>query len=151
MEVILLKDVEQLGKQGTLKKVKDGYARNFLIPQKLAVFATPAMQRQVKQQVEAHERHRLKHVEELRGQVEELSKVTITVEAKVGDKGQLYGSVTPAQLSDALKKQAKYDIDKSKLTLPAPIKAAGAYTIGVDLGEGLSGTFQLVVEGIASE
>jgi large subunit ribosomal protein L9 len=132
MEVILRDHVEHVGRRGEVVKVADGYARNYLLPQKLALPATPGNLKQV-----ARERVKLDAVEaEEKGAAEALAAKMAGIECvitrKVGETGALYGSVTTADIAEVLARQ-KFDIDKRKIGLREPIKKLGEYTVPVRL------------------
>ncbi len=145
MKVILQQDVKGQGKKGQLIEASDGYARNFLLPRKLAVPATAeninTMQQQekAKRAQEAAERAAALEV------AEKLKGCSVKISAKAGQGGRLFGSVTSKEISDALKAQFGLDIAKTKLVLPDPIKAFGGYQVKCKLGYEISGTLNVVV------
>jgi len=132
MELILLEDVKDLGKRGERITVKDGHARNYLLPRKMAV---PATSRGIKMMQEAD---RLRAVRELKvhREAEELAKalnkVSCTAEVQAGEDDRVFGSVTSADIAELLKAQG-FDIDKRKIVIEEPLKALGVYTIPVKL------------------
>jgi large subunit ribosomal protein L9 len=130
MEIILREDVEHLGTRGQLVKVTPGYARNFLLPKRLAVPATDANKKIVEQERQAHLRKEAKQ----KGEAEDLAKLlaalTVTIVRKAGENDQLFGSVTAADVTDALAAQ-KYVIDRRKIQLDEPIKTLGAHKVTV--------------------
>ena len=132
MEVILCQDVNKLGKVGDVVKVKDGYARNFLIPQKKAYVATPGnlkrIEKQRAKQVAENERA-LREAEEL---AEKLSKVSCTVTVEVNDLDKLYGSVSDADIVHALEVEG-FNIDKKTVLIDNPIEELGIFEVGVKL------------------
>ncbi len=132
MQVILRKEVEKLGAEGELVKVKDGYARNFLIPRGLAVRATEgrvrAIETEKKQKAFKIERER----KAARDVAESLERLTLVVTAKAGDEGRLFGTVTTQMISDALKAKG-YDIDRRSIEIESPIKQVGLHTVKVKL------------------
>ena len=132
MEVILRDDIERLGHRGQVVKVADGYARNFLLPKKLAVPATDANKKIVEQERQAHLRKEAK----LKGEAEDLAKlmlgVAITIKQKAGEADQLFGSVTSKDIADALAAR-NYTIDRKKIGLDEPIKQLGEYTVPIKL------------------
>jgi len=132
MEVILRDHVENVGKRGEVVKVADGYARNFLLPRKLALLATPGNLKQV-----ARERVKFDALEAVeRTAAEELASrlggIQVVISRKVGETGALYGSVTSADVAEALAKQG-FEIDKRKIGLREPIKKLGELTVPVKL------------------
>lgn len=134
MKVILLQDVRGQGKKGELVTVSDGYARNFLFPRKLAQEATAdnvnTMRMNDKAKREKEQRAR-EEAAELSARLREL---TLTVWAKGGGAGRLFGSVTSQEIADALKEQEQIELDKRKIVIDEPIKTVGLYTVKVKLG-----------------
>jgi large subunit ribosomal protein L9 len=132
MEVILREDVEKLGNRGEVVKVAAGYARNFLLPKKLAVAATGSNKKIVEQERQAHVRKEAK----VKGESEDLAKllngVSVTIFQKAGENDQLFGSVTATDIATALEKQG-YTIDRRKVHLDEPIKKLGDYKAQVKL------------------
>jgi large subunit ribosomal protein L9 len=132
MQVILREDVDNLGKIGDLVKVKDGYARNFLVPSKKAIEATPknlkAMEH-AKKMVSDRIRTLKKSAS---ADADRIKSLAITIKAKVGEEGKLFGSVTSMDIADAMQAQG-VTIDKRKITLEEPIKRIGDYTVPVKL------------------
>lgn len=132
MEVILRQAVENLGKPGDVVKVKNGYARNYLLPRNLAYEATPGNLKRIQQ-----ERDRLEAAEnQRRGSAQEvatkLEQVSLTFSARVGEEGKLFGSVTAADIAQQLEQQG-YHIEKRQIDLHEPIKALGVYRIPIRL------------------
>ena len=132
MEVILREDIERLGNRGEVVKVAAGYARNYLLPKKLAVQATESNTKIVEQERQAHLRKEAK----LKNEAEDLSKlltgVTVSIAQKAGENDQLFGSVTAKDVAEALEKQ-KYTIDRRKILLEEPIKQLGEHKVNVRL------------------
>ncbi len=132
MEVILREDIEKLGDRGQVVKVAPGYARNFLLPRKLAVPATEANRKIVEQERQAYLRKEAK----LKGEAEDLAKimtgVSVTIAQKAGEADQLFGSVTGKDIADALAGQ-NFTIDRRKIHLDEPIKQLGEYKVPVRL------------------
>jgi large subunit ribosomal protein L9 len=132
MEVILREDISNLGSRGELVKVAPGYARNFLLPKKLAVAATEANRKIVEQERQAHLRKEAK----AKGEAEDLSKlmtgITVTITQKAGENDQLFGSVTAKDVGDALAAK-NFTIDRRKIQLEEPIKQLGEYKVPVRL------------------
>ena len=132
MEVILREDVEKLGNRGQVVKVAAGYARNFLLPKKLAVAATDANRKIVEQERQAHLRKEAK----IKSEAEDLSKlltgVSVTIAQKAGENDQLFGSVTSKDVADALAAK-NFTIDRRKIQLEEPIKQLGEFKIPVRL------------------
>ena len=132
MEVILREDVERLGSRGEVVKVAPGYARNFLLPKRLAVAATEANKKIVEQERQAHLRKEAK----LKTEAEDLSKLmagtVVTIAQKAGENDQLFGSVTAKDIAEALEKQG-YTIDRRKVVLEEPIKTLGEFRVPLRL------------------
>ena len=134
MKVILLQDVKGQGKKGQLLDVSDGYARNFLLPRKLAQEATADNINTMKMNDKASQEKRQKEREQALALSKVLKEMTLVVTAKGGGAGRLFGSVTNAEISDALEKQHKIQLDKRKIVLKEPIKNVGTYTVTCKLG-----------------
>jgi large subunit ribosomal protein L9 len=132
MDVILREDVEKLGTRGQLVKVAPGYARNFLLPNKMAVAATESNKKIVEQERQAHLRREAK----VEGEAKELGKmlgaVSITIHQKAGENDQLFGSVTSKDIAEALEAQG-YTIERRKIVLEEPIKTLGEFKVPVRL------------------
>jgi large subunit ribosomal protein L9 len=132
MEVILREDIEKLGHRGEVVKVAPGYARNFLLPKKLAVAATSANKKIVEQERDAYLRREAKAKGEAEDLGRMLANVAITITQRAGEEGHLFGSVTAKDIADALERQ-NYTIDRRKIQLEDPIKNTGEYKIPVRL------------------
>jgi large subunit ribosomal protein L9 len=132
MKVLLIKDVYKLGRAGDVKKVADGYGRNFLIPQGLAVLATAsALSRSEHIRTEANTKRAALN-NELSGLAEILSKLTLAFPAKAGETGKLYGSITPAMIADAIKAKSGIEINRRQLDFE-PIRTLGEHSIHIRL------------------
>ncbi len=131
MKVILLQNVEGLGQAGDLKEVANGYARNYLLPTKLAAGATPSLIANRAQRVAAEQRKLEKQAESNRTQAERLEKVTLTFKAKVGSQGRLYGSITSQDIAAALRDAENITVDRRSIELSDPIRSLGTFTIPV--------------------
>src|SRR4051812_39086890 len=132
MEVILREDIEKLGSRGQVVKVAPGYARNFLLPKRLAVQATESNKKIVEQERQAHLRKEAKAVGEAQDLGKLMANVTITIAQKAGENDQLFGSVTSKDIADALAAQG-YNIDRRKIQLDDAIKQLGEYKVPVRL------------------
>ena len=132
MEVILREDVEKLGTRGQLVKVAAGYARNFLLPKRLAVAATDANKKIVEQERQAHLRREAKLVADAGELANLMANVEVTISQKAGENDQLFGSVTSKDISEALEKQG-YTIERRKVVLDEPIKTLGAHKVSLRL------------------
>lgn len=148
MRLLLRSDVEGLGKRGDLVDVADGYARNYLVPKGLAIKATPG----VEAQAESMRRARALKDAADRSAAEEIAKqlvpLTITISAKAGKEGKLFGSVTTAEIAEAVQDQARVGIDKRHLVLAEPIKHTGTHMVTAKLHADVE--FQFAVEIVAS-
>jgi large subunit ribosomal protein L9 len=132
MEVILREDVEKLGARGQIVKVAAGYARNFLLPKRLAVPATGANKKIVEQERHAHLRREAKEVADSQDLAKLMANVAITIAQKAGENEQLFGSVTSKDIAEALEKQG-YTIDRRKIQLADPIKTLGEHKVPIRL------------------
>ena len=145
MKVILQQDVKGQGKKGQMIEASEGYARNFLLPRKLAVLATADAinTMNLKEKARKAEEARLKaEAEEI---AKKLKDCKVQLTAKAGNGGRLFGAVTTKEISDGLKKQYNIDIPKQKLVLDEPIKAFGTYQVKAKLGFEISGTVTVMV------
>jgi large subunit ribosomal protein L9 len=145
MEVILREDIDKLGARGAMVKVADGYARNFLLPKKLAVAATESNKKIVEQEREAYLRREAK----AQGEAEELGRMmsglTLTFKHRVGENETLFGSVTAKDIADALEAQ-RYHIERRKVQLEEPIRTLGEHEVTLRLHRDVSTTIKVVVE-----
>jgi large subunit ribosomal protein L9 len=146
MKVLLIQDVDNLGMAGEVADVTDGYGRNFLIPNGLAVLATPG----ALQNADLHRRRatekRQRIADEMSALAASVSKVTLNFQAKAGEKGRLYGSITTADIADRLTDAVGHDIDRRKLSLETPIKEVGTHTVTLRLSSDITADFPVVVE-----
>jgi large subunit ribosomal protein L9 len=134
MKVILTSDVKPLGVRGALVDVKDGYANNYLLPHALAVVATPGAMKQLEQQQNAKKRKQAEEVANAHDVAAQLEAATIKVSAKAGGNGRLFGTITNAQVADALREQIGVAIDRHKIEMKDGIKALGTYPVEIRLG-----------------
>ena len=145
MKVILQQDVKGQGKKGQMIEASDGYARNFLLPRKLAVPATAENINTMQQQEKAKRAQEAAERAAALEMAEKLKECPVKLTAKAGNGGRLFGSVTSKEVSDALKAQYGIDIAKTKIVLPEPIKAFGGYQLKCKLGYEISGTINVTV------
>jgi large subunit ribosomal protein L9 len=145
MEVILREDVEKVGARGTVVKVADGYARNYLLPKRLAVAATESNKKIVDQEREAHLRREAKLQSEAEGLAQLLSSVVLSFKRRVGENDQLFGSVTAKDIADALEAQ-KYHVERRRVLLDEPIHTLGEHTVNVRLHREVTTPIKVVVE-----
>ena len=148
MKVIFNVDVKGQGKKGEMKEVSDGYARNYLLPRKLASEATADNINTMKLKEKAKAALIAKEKAEAEENAKRLSAITVTIRAKAGGAGKLFGSVTSQEISDALREQHGINIEKNKIVQAEPIKTFGSFSVKAKLGYEVSGTINvLVVEG----
>jgi large subunit ribosomal protein L9 len=132
MEVILREDIEKLGSRGQIVKVAAGYARNYLLPKKLAVAATAANKKIIEQERQAHLRREAKEKSSAEDLARMMTGVTVTIAQKAGELEQLFGSVTSKDIVEALERQ-NYHIDRRKIHLEEPIKQLGEFQVPIRL------------------
>ncbi|GAB6934973.1 MAG: 50S ribosomal protein L9 [Bacillota bacterium] len=132
MKVIFLKDVKGQGKKGEVKTVSDGYARNYLIPRGLAVEATESNLKTLEAQKRSEAKRKAQELAEAKALAEKLEKTTVTIAAKAGEGGRLFGAVTSKQIAETLAKQG-LAVDKKKILLDEPIRALGTVRVPVKL------------------
>jgi large subunit ribosomal protein L9 len=137
MKVLLKHDVSKLGKAGQVKNVADGYARNYLLPQGMAVLATPGAMKQADVLARAEQMRQAKLAADASAVAEGIKQVTLTFTARAGEGGKLYGSITTQQIADELKRTAGIEVDKRKLELREPIRALGMHKVAVHLATDL--------------
>lgn len=145
MEIILLEDVKSLGKKGDIVKVSDGYARNFVLPKKLGVEANAQNKNDLKLQRANADKvaaEQLAAAQDLAGLLETKE---VTVKIKSGAGGRAFGSVSSKEIAQAAKDQCGLELDKKKIQLPEPLKALGAYEVGVKLHPKVTGTLKVKV------
>ena len=146
MKVILLQDVRGKGKKGQLLEVSDGYARNYMLPRKLAVEATPDAVNTMRMNDKAQQEKRQREREEAFALSNRLKDMTIVVKAKGGGAGRLFGSVTTQEISDTLKSGYGIELDKRRIVLDEQIKTVGEYTVKCKLGYEITADLQLRIE-----
>ncbi|MFA6000572.1 MAG: 50S ribosomal protein L9 [Thermoleophilia bacterium] len=145
MDVILLQDVENLGDKGKVVSVSDGYVRNYLLPRKLVEVASPGRIEEIRRRQEAEEAKKIKDVERAGETAQVLGKTVITVTAKAGEDGKLFGSVTSADISKGILKARDVKIDKKKINLEEPIKELGDYMVEVEVNTGVITKVKVIV------
>jgi large subunit ribosomal protein L9 len=144
MKVMLIKDVYKLGRAGDVKKVADGYGRNFLVPQGLAVLATPGALKQIERIKAQAEIRRTEQNEELKGLAGDIEGVVLTFAAKAGETGKLYGSITTQNVADALQEKTRYEVKRHQLDMQ-PIRNLGEFTANVRLTMDLVPEIKIIV------
>ena len=146
MKVILLQDVKGKGKKGQMLEVSDGYARNYMLPRKMAVEATADNINTKRMTDKATQERQQREREEAFAISEKMKDIVVTVRAKGGGAGRLFGSVTTQEIADAIKKQEGFDIDKRRIVLEEQIKTVGEYTVKCKLGYEITAQLKLKVE-----
>ncbi len=154
MKVILCEDVENLGAMGSTVKVADGYARNYLIPRKLAVSADSATAKQIEHELAIIRRREEKRREELRQVAAKIEGLTVDIKMRAGEEDKLFGSVTSAMIAEKLAEMG-HQIDRKMIHLEEPIKTLGIFTVPVRLMGGIEAQVKVwvsnIVEGAAPE
>ncbi len=145
MKVILLQDVKGKGKKGQMLEVSDGYARNFMLPRKMAIEATPDAINTMRMNDKANQERIAREKAEAQQTAQRLREMTVTVTAKGGGSGRLFGSVTNQEIADALAKTG-IQLDKRKITIAEPIKNVGTYTVTCKLGYEISAPLTVRIE-----
>ena len=145
MKVILQQDVKGQGKKGQLIEASEGYARNYLLPRKLAIAATADAINTMNLKEKARRAEEARQKEAAMAAAERLKALLVKIPAKAGTGGRLFGAVTTKEISDALKQQHNVDIPKQKLVLDDPIKSFGTYQVKARLGFEISGTVNVLV------
>ena len=149
MKVVLLKDVKNMGKRDDILTVSDGYARNFLFPQKLAAEATPGTLKEIERKRAAQDAREAERRAEAQAKAELLKNKVVVLQVKCGEKGRLYGSVTAAEVAEALEKQHGIKADKRKIDIGDPIREVGIREISVWLYSGITTKMKLDVQPIS--
>jgi large subunit ribosomal protein L9 len=138
MDVILIQDVDNLGATNEVVKVRNGYARNFLIPQKWALEANPSNLKQLDEKMKQVRKKEDKMLADLNIVIGKLRESPLKIGAKTGTSGKIFGSVTPLQISRAIRQEKGYEIDRKKITILAEVKELGSYKANIDFGNGNS-------------
>src|SRR5918912_166213 len=145
MEIILIQDVDNLGGKNELVKVRNGYARNFLLPRGLAVEANPSNKKQLEERLKVAKKKEEAMLAQIKDVISKLQEAPVRVGAKTGTSGKIFGSITPLQISRAIRDQKGYEIDRKKITINDDIKELGTYKATVDFGNGQSAEIDLEV------
>lgn len=148
MKIILQTDVKGTGKKGQVLEVADGYARNFLLPKKLAVEATSGNMKDIEHKNVRENQRREQEREKARNLAGKLNVLLIEVKEKTGESGRLFGSVTSKEIAEALKNQHGYEVDKRKIELKEPIKALGEFEVQVKLLPNINAVLKVQVSAI---
>lgn len=146
MKVILTQDVAKIGKAGEIKEVADGHARNFLIPQKLAVAATPETIAQAEAIAEQRAKKAEIELQEVEKMAEGMEGFELTISAKTGEEGKLFGSITAEKIAEELSKNG-FKVEKKMVDLKEPIKEIGESSVVVNLPHGLEANITVIVKG----
>ena len=145
MKVVLLADVKGTGKKGEACNVSDGYARNFLLPKKLAVVADTAAMNDLKHKASAREHHLQEEIDAAKKMAASIQGKTIHLTAKAGKEGRLFGSVTGKEVAEVLKREYGISLDKRKVELECPVKAFGSYKVRVKFAHSITAEMTLSV------
>ncbi|MCS7180868.1 MAG: 50S ribosomal protein L9 [bacterium] len=143
MKIIFIKDYQDRGKKGEIKEVKDGFARNFLIPYGYAVEATEENIKRLKEKEKQEENKKRKKIEQAKELKNILKESSITIQAKAGRDEKLFGAITNEIISEEIKKQLNLDIEKHQIVLDEPIKKLGIYKVPIKLSEGIDGELKV--------
>ena len=138
MEIILIKDVDNLGAGNEVVKVKSGYARNYLLPRQLAVENSPSNRKQLEERMKQVKKKEDKMLAEVNSVIEKLKEAPLKLGAKTGTSGKIFGSVTSLQISRAIREQRGYEIDRRKIQIIDEVKELGTYKASIDFGNGHS-------------
>jgi large subunit ribosomal protein L9 len=136
MQVILIQDVDNLGGKNELVTVKNGYARNFLIPQKFAVEASPSNLKQLDEQLKVKAKKEAVMLAEINKVIDVLKSSPVKLTAKTGTSGKIFGAVTSLQIARAIRDQKGYEIDRKRISIVEEVKELGAYKASIDFGNG---------------
>ena len=146
MKVILVKDVKGLGEKESLVNVSDGYARNYLIPKGLACQSNQKNLNVMKAKNKAMEAKKEKEIEEAKALADKLNQSSITIKAKAGENGKLFGSITSKDISEKIKSMHNLDIDKRKIVLDEPLKSMGEFSIEIKIYPEISSKLKVYIE-----
>jgi large subunit ribosomal protein L9 len=148
MEIILIQDVDNLGGKNEVVSVKSGYARNFLLPRKLAVESNPSNKKQLEERLKQVAKKEAKMLAEIKSVIAKLQESPLNLGAKTGTSGKIFGSITSLQISRAIREQKGYEIDRRKITIGEEVKELGTHKATIDFGGGHSTEidFEVVAE-----
>jgi len=145
MKVLLLKDVDNLGRAGDVVTIADGYGRNYLIPRRLAKMATEGTVQEAGQIRKAGERKRARELEDAQALARRIEGLTLTFQARAGEKGKLYGSITPAEMAESLERELGQEIDRRKIVAD-PLRHVGEHFVAVRLMGDVSATLKVIIQ-----
>lgn len=146
MKIILTQDVKKLGKKGEIIEASDGYARNYILPQKLGLEANGKNLNDLKLQKMKEEKDAQKLLDEARELAEKIAAQNVVVKMKAGEGGKVFGSVSSKEIAEAMKKQCSLEIDKKKIQLQEPIRSFGFHEVGIKLHPQVTGILKVKVE-----
>jgi len=146
MKVVFLQDVPKVAKAGDVKEVSDGYSRNYLLPRKLAVVATPAELKNLELQRQANSRREVRTEQEAEAFAKVLQDTNVVLKMRAGTKEKLYGSVTSADIAKEIKKLTKQEVDKRKIELAEPIRELGSHQVSIKLTKDVTAIVNVVVK-----
>jgi large subunit ribosomal protein L9 len=147
MDIILIKDVDNLGGKNELVKVKNGYARNFLIPQGFAVEASPSNRKQMDERLKVAAKKEAAMLAQINSVIAKLQEAPLRIGAKTGTSGKIFGSITALQISRAIRDQKGYEIDRRKISIADEVKELGTYQATIDFGNGQNAAVDFEVVG----
>ena len=147
MKVILLDNIKGVGKKDEIINANDGYARNFLLPRKLAVEANNQNLAKLKSKMDSNEHRKRTEKSEAEEISKKIEKITLKITVKAGENGKIFGGVTAKEISEQLKKEYNLNIDKKKIDLKETIKTIGIFTVNLKLYEGVTGKLKVQVVG----
>jgi large subunit ribosomal protein L9 len=147
MQIILIQDVDNLGAKNEVVTVKNGYARNYLLPRQLAVENSPSNKKQLEERMKQVKKKEDKMLAEINSVITKLSEAPLKLGAKTGTSGKIFGTVTSLQISRAIREQRGYEIDRKKITIADEIKELGTYKAIIDFGNGKSTEVEFEVIG----
>ncbi len=145
MKVILLQDIENLGKKFEIKTVKDGYARNYLFPRRLAELATPENLKRLSQQIKIYQQRKQEQISRLKQLAEKIEQIVLEFPVRVGESGKIFGSINQKMIEKQLTER---DFKEFKVNLESPIKKLGEYQVEVDLGQGVKAKLKIKVRSL---
>lgn len=145
MDIILIQDVNTLGSKHEIVKVKNGYARNFLIPQKVAIEASPSNLKQLAERLKVQSKKEAAMLAEIKSVIAKLTEAPVKLEAKTGTSGKIFGSITTVMVARAIREQKGYDIDRRKIHLVDDVKELGTYKAKIDFANGNEAEIELEV------
>ena len=144
MKVILKSDIKNVGKKDQIINANDGYARNYLFPKNLAVETTNENLAKLKAKKDGESYHKAQEMEIAKKQAEQISKISLVIKVKAGENGKIFGGVTAKEISEALSKDYKIDVDKKKINLKETIKTIGRFSVEIKLYEGIIANLTVV-------